>query len=81
MIIRPLQEFKRHRSELPDHVKNMVDAMIYDMLNMTYKIREVGYSTDNQFFWISIKGGKTLQFIPNIEEEELLVLLYDGIRD
>ncbi len=53
--------------------------MIYDMMNMAYKIHEVGHSTDSQFIQLSLKGGKILQFIVDIEGESLLVMLYDGI--
>ena len=79
MIIRPVDEYKDNRAKLPDHEKVQVDALIYDMLNVSTKLKQLSIDAEHHYFQITLKSGFVLQFIVDIETDSLLVLLYNGI--
>ena len=78
MIIKPIHDFKENRLKLPVHEKNMVDGMIYDMKNMAYKIQELCLNPDEHFIQFTLKSGMVLQFMVDVEDEFLIVMLYQG---
>lgn len=78
MILRPIHNFKLNRSQLPVAEKNVIDSLIFDMMNVAYKVIELKLTSDDHFIQFSLKSGKVLQFIVDIDDDSLYVMLYDG---
>lgn len=78
MIIKPLHDYSTIRAGLPDEERYVVDALVYDMLNISYKVKKLGISVEKHHIQFTLKSNFVLQFMVDIETDSLLVMLYHG---
>lgn len=79
MIIRPLHDYAKIRAtDLSEEERDSVDALVYDMLNMSYKIKKLGIGIQKHHIQFTLQSNFVLQFIVDIETDSLLVMLWKG---